>query len=365
MTAPPAADAIDTPPSNAADAALARDLAHAADAPPRPLELDADPNILRRRKLLRRTLKWAVAAVVLAFVGHALYGQIKDATAQEVAFRWPFALASGVALVGLYACLMFSERSLLHSFAGVRIPLGTMAAVAWVPLAGKYVPGKVASVAGAIVLLRRVGISAAVGLSVLVVFDAVPLLTGAVLSGLLAFNDDLRVKVNEAAPAAWTVLACVVLGGIVCAQPPVFRFLINFGLRILRRPPLPRVPRVRDYAGPILWSLGQWASISLALYLMCVAFAPAGQAPPLRRFPDVVGIITLTMCVSYFSAFLTPGGLGVREALLLPLLSTLLPPPAAAATTVAMRLAHMLVEFSLCGVGLLLLRRADANANRS
>ena len=131
---------------------------------------------------------------------------------------------------------------------------------------------------------------------------------------------------------------------------------MNAALRVLRRPPLPRVPELRDYLSPALWSLGQWAGNAAAVFLMCVAFSAPGRAPELAEFPTVVGITAIVMCVSYFSAFLTPSGLGVREGLLLALLSTLMPAPAAAAVTVAMRLAHTVVEVILCGVGLFMLR---------
>ena len=340
---------------------IEHDAAHAGDELPLPLDAQdvGDARHYRRHKLARRYVKWAVAAIVLLFVGRALYRQIAEASTHEVAFRWPFALLAVVSLTGLYGSLMASERSLLKAFAGVRVPLRTMMAVAWVPLAGKYVPGKVAAVAGAVVLLRRVGVATATGLSIFVLLDAMPILTGSVLSGLLAFNDDLRQLVNRTVPLAWVVLAAAVVGGVVCVQPPVFRRLVNFALKLLRRPPLPHVPKLRDYAAPAAWSLGQWAGNSGAIFLMCVAFAPPGQSPGLRELPDVVGITALVMCVSYFSAFVTPSGLGVREGLMLPLLSTLLPPPAAAAVTVAMRLAHTLVELCLCGVGLLMLRTLD------
>lgn len=337
---------------------LEHDAQHVADELP-------EPAAGRSGRRLRRWIKWGVAAIVLIFVGRTLAGQLLEATAQEVSFRWPFAVLAGITLMGLYGSLMASERSLLWSFAGVRLPWRQMMAVAWVPLAGKYVPGKFAAVAGAVVLLKRVGVPAAVGLSIFVVLDAMPILTGSMLSGLLAYNDELRGIVNERMPAAWGALAVIVGVGLVCIQPPVFARVVNLALRLLRRPPLPHVPRLRDYLSPALWSLGQWAANAGAVFLMCVAFAPVGRAPGLEELPEVIGITALVMCASYFSAFITPSGLGVREALLLPLLSTILPTPAAAAVTIAMRLAHTLVEILLCGIGLLMLRRMPEPVSRT
>ena len=328
---------------------LEHDAAHVADELP-------EPAASRTGRRLRRWIKWGVAGVVLVFVGRTLIGQIAEASSTNVAFRWHWALLAGLALLGLYGSLMASERSLLRAFANVKLSWRQMAAVAWVPLAGKYIPGKVAAVAGAVALLRRVGVPATVGLSIFVVLDAMPILTGAMLSGLLAFNDELRNRVNDLVPAAWTVLGIVVVCGVVCIQPPVFSRAVNLALKLLRRPSLPHVPRLRDYLSPALWSLGQWTGNAGAVFLMCVAFAPPGLAPGWAEVPDVIGITALVMCASYFSAFLTPSGLGVREGLMLALLSTILPTPAAAAVTIAMRLTHTLVEILLCGLGLLALR---------
>ncbi len=342
-----------TSPDELADQrALEHDAQHLGDELP-------EPPLPRRGRRIRRWLKWVIALIVLAFVGRALWSQLSAATSQDVAFRWPWAFLATIALGGLYGSLMASERALLEAFSGVRLPWKRMMAIAWVPLAGKYIPGKFAAVAGAVVLLRRAGIATATGLSIFVILDAMPILTGSMLSGLLLFDDEVRSAVNRHFPLAWAALAGMIVLGLVAIHPAVFGRLVNGALRLLRRPPLPRVPMLRDYLSPAAWSLGQWAGNAASLFLMCVAFSPAGRAPGLVDVPTVVGITAIVMCASYFSAFLTPSGLGVREGLLLVLLGTLLPTPAAAAVTVAMRLAHTVVEIILCGVGLVMLRGMD------
>lgn len=327
--------------------ALEHDAQHVADEPP-------ESPLPERRRRIRRTIKWAIALLVLLFVGKALWQQLSAATAQEVSFRWPWALAAVLALTGLYGALLASEQALLRAFGGVRLSLPQMMAVAWVPLAGKYIPGKVASVAAAVVLLKRAGVSTATGLSIFVVFDAVPILTGSMLAGLLLLDEQMREALNTHLPIAWTLLPATIVLGAVCIHPAVFGPLVNRVLRLLQRPPLPRVPRLRDYVSPVLWSLGQWASTSLSVFLMCIAFSPAGHAPTLHELPSIIGITALVMVASYFSAFVTPMGLGVREGLLLLLLATIIPQPSAAAVTVAMRLAHMIVEIALCAIGVLM-----------
>ena len=338
--------------------ALEHDAQHVADELP-------EPPLSRRGRRIRRWTKWAIALVVILFVGRELWQRLAEASAQQVAFRWPWALLASLTLVGLYLSLMASERSLLRAFSGVTLSWRQMTAVAWVPLAGKYVPGKVAAVAGAVVLLRRAGIATATGLSIFVILDAMPILTGSLLTGLLLVDHDVRRIVDQRLPIAWGAFAAVIVTGLICIHPSVFGRLMNAALRLLRRPPLPHVPHLGDYLGPALWSLGQWASNAGAIFFMCVAFSPGGQAPGLAEVPTVIGITALVMCVSYFSAFLTPSGIGVREAILLPLLGTVIPAPAAAAVTVAMRLAHTLVEIILCLLGLLAMPHLDRVAGRN
>ena len=315
----------------------------------------------RPRARLRAAAKWALAAVVVAFVARAVWTQVSAAEfGDDLAFRWPYALAATFVLPGVYVSTLVGERFLLRAFANVRPTWRELAPAAWVPLAGKYVPGKVAAAAGAVVMLRRIGVPGAVALATFVLLDAISLLAGTVLGSALLLDSTVR-RDLPAGPLAFAVVA---VGGVIALHPAVFGRLTSLGLRLMRRPPLPRVPRLRDYAGPLACAGSQWAFNGLAVWLMLRAFAPAGEVTAVE-LPRVVSATAAVMCVSYVSAFVTPNGAGVREGAFFALLAPVAGPPAAAATAVAMRLSHLAVEAVLCGLGLLLARRSAGAAHQS
>ncbi len=328
-----------------AEGRIQHDAAHVAD------ELPAAMSTRRGRRWTT-WLKWTLALIVVAFVGRAVALQLADADFAGVAFRWPWLIAAVLLLPGMYASILVSERSLLRAFTGAKLPWRDMIPAAWVPLAGKYVPGKVVAAAGAVVLLKRLGVPAATALGVFVLLDAMPVLTGTILGAALLLDP----AVTDRLPGAGLMFGVVVVGGLICLSPPVFRRITTLALRLLRRPPLPHVPGWRDYTGPAICSLFQWLFNGLAVWCALRAFATDG--PGLDSVPRIICITSLVMCVSYFGAFLTPSGMGVREAVFIPLLAGLdgVNLPAATAVAVAMRLCHTFVELILCGVGLMLLR---------
>lgn len=310
-----------------------------------------------RRLGLKRVLKLVLAVVVVGFVGYYLVRLFRTTDFErDVALRWPWLVASAGAMLGMYLCILLSEWFLLHAFTRARLPLSYMPPVTWIPLLGKFIPGKVASVLGATYVLKRAGISTVIALSVFVLLDALPVLIGIVLSGLLLMEP----TVQEKLPGAPIIFGVILVGGLVMLSPPVSRRVLQGMLRLMKRPPLPHTPTIKDYGWPLLCALAQWMFNAAAVGLMCVAFAPVGEAPTVADWPSIVGITALVMCASYFGSFVVSQGFGVREFLFIPLLSQVVPPPAAAAATVALRLVHVAMELGLAGVGLAMFRRIQA-----
>ncbi len=304
-------------------------------------------------------LKWAIALAVLGCVVWVVAGQVREADFSTVRLRPGWIALAAVSLVAMYFSLATSERLLLAAFTGRWLAWRDVLPAAWVPMAGKFVPGKVAAATGAVLLLKRLGIPATTALGVFVLLDAMPVLTGTLLGATLLLDDAVRTRL----PGAPLWFALVFAGGVTALSPPVFRRVTGLALRLLRRPPLPRVPRWRDYAGPVACSLWQWATNGLAVWLALRAVASDG--PAASALPQVVAITALVMVASYFGAFLTPSGLGVREGLFIPLLASIdgIDLPAATAAAILMRLLHTGVELGLCGVGLAMLRRFASEAS--
>jgi uncharacterized membrane protein YbhN (UPF0104 family) len=311
--------------------------------PPHPGPLPGREGAKPRASVVAATIKWLLFIIVLAFVVHALKNQFVKIDWSTVRFR-------GLPLVGAFLCLiavppvqLLSYRTLLGAYAHTP-PLRVMAAVAWIPPLGKYVPGKVASLAGAVLILRRFKIPAAVALSVVIVMDGL-----AVVSGLITGSPLLRTVM----PKGEVACAVVIAMGVVCLHPAVFGRLLNFALRRLGRAPLDHMPDVRHYLIPVICAFAQWVLAGLALWLIVRSVA---QVSP-DRIPGFVCVAGLAYTISYLALF-APGGLGPREFIFQKAIEPMVVPAAMSAVAVViMRIVQTITELIAALVGVLILRQ--------
>jgi uncharacterized membrane protein YbhN (UPF0104 family) len=286
-------------------------------------------------------------AVVLVFVGRTLWTQFRQIDWSEVHFKPLPLLGAFFCLVAVYFVQMLSYRMLLRAYAHAP-SWRAMATVAWVPPLGKYVPGKVASIASAIYLLRKFHIPAAVAVSVVLVMDGLAVLTGLITgSPLLAWG-----PVQKILPHGWLICLMVVIGGIICLHPAVYCRLINVVLRRTGRAPLERMPPAKHYVGPVACGFAQWALAGLALWLISRSLTDVAPG----HLPLFVAVAGLGYTVSYLTLF-APGGLGVREAIFNTAL-VLVVGDVSAVVVVVMRIVQTLVEVGLAGVGYALFQRS-------
>jgi glycosyltransferase 2 family protein len=294
---------------------------------------------------IKTIIKWLLFIIVLWFVAVSLGKQFKQVDWTTVHFKpLPILLAAGCLLL-VPPVQLISYRTLLGAYAHAP-PLRVMAAVAWIPPLGKYVPGKVASLVGAVYILRKFQIPTAIALSVVLVMDGL-----AVVSGLITGSPLLRTVM----PAGWIPAAIVTVIGIVCLHPAVFGRLLNFVLVKTKRQPLDHMPDLKHYLIPVICAFSQWVLAGLALWLIArsVAFVSAGEIP---RFVSIAG---LGYTISYLALF-APGGLGPREYIFQKTMQPIVIPAAmSAVAVVVMRIVQTLTELTAAMVGLIVLRHIE------
>ena len=298
-----------------------------------------------------RLITWSITAIVLAFVAYALIKQFRQVRWSEVHFHPIPATAAVACIFGVSAMQLIARWTLLIAY-GYPLTWRVQLPAAWVPQLGKYVPGGIASVGGAVYLLRKQGVPAAVGLSVAVLLDALAVMAGLIVSTPLLLWEPVRAKL----PMAWLACIVMIVAGVILLHPRVFVGLLNWTLKKLRRNPIAQAPPLARYLWPVLASFGQWLFAGFGLWFMTLAVTDVEA----RLIPLFIASAALAMTVSYLMPF-TPGGLGIREGLYLLTLGPTVG-PAAAIVVVAMRVVQTLIEVLLAGVGALLLRR-DARSN--
>lgn len=299
----------------------------------------------RRPRLAVRIVKLALLAVVVYYVGRALISRVDDVAWSEVTFRPGVLALSITALVTGRFLAALAYRTLLSAFAHP-LPWRAVVAVTWIPPLGKYLPGKVASMAGAVWLLNRNGVPAATGASITLTQNAMSLLLGLMIAGPLT----LTKPIIDILPRAPLVCVTLVLAIVVCLHPRVFARCSNILLRRMGRPPLPRLPRTRQYIVPLLLILTTWLVTGTGLLLMVMSLTHVAPA----AMPIVICTQALAMTVG-FLAFFAPAGIAVREGILLLLLEPIIGSGFATIVAVAMRIVQTLVEIILALVATALL----------
>ncbi|MEV5766159.1 lysylphosphatidylglycerol synthase domain-containing protein [Micromonospora sp. NPDC052213] len=276
---------------------------------------------------MRRWLSLGVRVVVIAAIVAGMTWSVVDQWPQVrstwLGLAWQSVVLSVLAaLLGMVANTM-AWRAAVDDLEH-RVSVAAALRICLVGQLGKYIPGSVWAYVLQIELGKRaglpraraflaslvtvgLGVTAALGLGLL----SLPALSGAAGGADSTYADSVRV-------ALW-IVAILFPIALICAIPRVLTALVQIALRLLRRPPLehrltwPGVLRV------IGWSALGYSLFGVHLWLLANAQAAPGVEGLLRS----VGSFAIAMTVGMF-AFLSPSGLGVREAVLVAALAPFL-----------------------------------------
>ena len=325
MSHPPAGEAAGSEPS-----------------PPRP----------RWRGALFRTVKLLLLAAVLYFVGQAMARQIGSLDFSKVHFRAGYVALAVLSVAAARGTILLIYRPLLEPFCG-RLGFRDLAPLSWVPILGRYVPGKVFSVAWAISMLRRRGTPASAAVTVPFLMMGLAVLAGLTIAVPLTLWGPIRERI----PAAWAWCLLLVAAGAVCLHPRVLAAAGNFALRKLKRQGTIALPSVGRYVAALGAIFAQLALGGLALWLLARSLTDVSPG----WIPVCVSATGLAASVGFLAVF-APAGLGVREGILLLILAPAVGEGVAAVVVLAVRLVQTVVEAALAGVGFAILHAAGRDA---
>ena len=302
-----------------------------------------------------RALKLALFLAVLVYVGRELAARLAALPAIATVVAYPRLLA-GAALATAASVLYVPIYGQMQRALAVRPPPLAPSVVALVSPVGKYLPGKVGSLLGAIWIYRRFGVSAgtATGITLLTAaanFAAVSLL-------LLPFIVSGAFQRYDSPWLAW-LFPGVWVGGLVLAFPRIFANLLNRVARLAGRPAVALVPRTAPYLSGVAWSGFQLVLMGGAFWFVARSVSPVAVAD---WYLFTVSLMAAGMLG--FFAFFAPAGIGVREGLLLLLLHGAVGDSELALAVILLRVNQVLIEVLLALLGLILWR-CDRQAKRS
>lgn len=285
-------------------------------------------------------LAWGLFLAVIGFVGRYAWNLWHQVGAGPARVSWSWAAAAAGASIVAWLPSCWYWRYLLQRHAG-RLPAVAVLRAYYCGHLGKYVPGKAAAIVIRTALLRPLGVPVAVGAYTATLEALVYMASGAVLAaalapltggldgplgrGLAALNWHGATRWLGRAPEWLTVLPLVAAVAAVTALALLAGRLERFAHSATAReePQLPsRGAWVFRVLSGFLPFLAAWWLQGLVLGLTLRA-AGAG-AFNLADWPDWTFDAAVAMLGGFVAAF-APGGLGVREGLLLLLLEPAAP----------------------------------------
>ena len=283
--------------------------------------------------MIARRWLWAVQGLVtlavVGFVGRAIVRNWTEFRALHVVLSVvPGWIAAATFMVFLtYVMQVESWRRILAGW-GQRLGFGAAARTWSVANLGRYVPGKVWSVAGLVVLAQRAGVSAGPAAASAFVIQAVSLGSGIAVVAAATPHSAPPLRLALAG-----VAAAVTILGLVWRPTAV-----ALGRLVSAVTPLEPITLSAVVAAAVLTMLS-WVTYGAALWMLARGLIPQASLP----LSTAIGAFTLGYVLGLLALF-APGGVGVRELVLIGLLAPFLGSGAAVAVSVASRVLLTLTE---------------------
>ncbi len=300
---------------------------------------------------MSRRLRWgiqaAVALVVIAMIARSLAANWDRFRAVRVSLDFHAGwLLLSVAVMAVVSALQIESWRVILAGWGQRLRFAAAARIWFLANLGRYVPGKVWSVAGMVVMARGEGVQAWAAAASTVAVQALGLGTAAAVVAATVPGAASGLRLAVAA-----LLSAGTIGVLVWPWAVSRLARLSDATAEWRALPVPTV-----LASAVLTALS-WVAYGVVFWLLAMGLGLAGRLP----LGAAVGVFALGYVLGLLALF-APGGIGVREFVLGGLLAPLLGLGGAGALTLASRLQLTLVEAAL-GLGALFIgKRKEKDA---
>lgn len=271
-------------------------------------------------------LAFVVAAMVVAVVGLNDSWDSIWAVASELSW-WRILTPFVLVLLGVASTALVWSLALARC--GHSLPIRDAGPVFFVGQLGKYLPGSLWSFGAVAVMLRRRNVPVSSSVAASLIFLLLHFAPGLTVAGVVVLTGHTRL------PEWWGI--GIALAGLVTLTPQIMR----------------PVGRFLNRAGTYEWSwidaLVVFASMSVAWSLYTGALFVTAPNASIGDAPTLLAAFVLAFAVGV-AVPLAPAGVGVREALLIFLLTPTLGFEVAAAVSLLSRVTHTVADLVLAGV---------------
>ena len=274
------------------------------------------------RLMRSKAVRFGFLAVVLALLAVALDEQAGTLGHQISRLSVPVVLlAFAFCLCGLFGSLMVWREMLADL--GSRLSIPEAVRIMFIGQLGKYVPGSIWPVLAQSELGADRGVPRSrSAVSVLLSYAVMT------CSGVVVAMVTLPFATAGSIGQYFWILFLVPVAAVLLS-PPVLNRLLRLVLRVSRRPVVQQNVSYRGLARTMVWAVATWLFNGLMVYALMLQLAGHAQGTLLVS----IGAYSLSWAVGFLAVF-APAGAGVREAVMVAVLSARTTP--ATALTVAL-----------------------------
>lgn len=298
--------------------------------------------------------KWFLRAIAVAVIGAAVYFVVRTVVRDwaviseyEWSLKWWLLLAS--IAIGCAASFVNAKvmQRIMKAF-GARVPFSRFGFLFMAANFGRYVPGKVAQIAGLLVFMKREGVPRTVTFASMVVYQGLLILVAGIV-GISLVGPEI---ITKAAPgiSIWVVFAAAIVG-IVLTIPSIMERIVNLGLGLLKRERIVYDLSIRDWAVAFIALVIGWILFGIAFAVMNASITGLEIA----QFPYACGAFVLAFMIGWL-VLIAPGGLGVREGILLLILAAIYPSGIAGLIATVARVWIFIIEAVSLGIAALIFK---------
>lgn len=294
---------------------------------------------LKRASL--KILQYLLIAIIFYFLLKSVvknWSQVKD-------FSWQFdywllIISFLLQFLTLFWLVKIWQRMLRHT--GSSVSYFKLFKVWFYANLGKYLPGKVWQFLGMIYMLEKERVPKKSSFSTGVMAQSFSVISGLFIS-VFFLGTDLYHRFFSRKPGLMIGLAIFSLGILVLlCYPKVLERILNLGLRIVKKEKITLDLKGKDVIIYLLSYSLSWLLFGLAFLI----FVKSMTQTDFKMYPTLTGAYAFSLNIGFLAIF-TPGGIGVREGILVFLLSSFFPLPVSTLISLLSRL-WMTVGEVLC-----------------
>jgi glycosyltransferase 2 family protein len=278
-----------------------------------------------------KIIKWAIALLILGFLINYLIKNINQVDWSLVSFNYLYLIIAIIIIIISYLFqsilwwLILRKKGLKYSKAHK---------IYFSSLVGRYVPGKALLVITRILRCKKQGIKKSTSFTSIILDLALYS-----LSAILLFIITLPNSIPKELTLPLIIIGILLLPLI---HPKILKFGINLGLKILKKPKIRFRMKFHNSLGLLLLHIIRWFLLGIGTFFLLISFIQV----PISLIYILPGILALSIVLGMLM-ILSPGGLGIREGLLVLLLTPYMPVELAILFSLISRILLTLIEAGL------------------